>query len=102
MTNINASASANIREAVRRLRDLPGDLEAEDDPAFTTEQVNFLEKRLYELRALLEGNPPNKSAGLDLRVHERLARQRQIAVIWCVEDVQGLRAGLTDDRRGRF
>lgn len=99
MTNINDSAVSNVRDAIRRLRDLPGDLEAEDDPAFTTEQVNFLEKRLYEVRAVLErGLPNDESVDFDLRVQERLARQRKIAVIWSIEDVQQGRPDLTDDQ----
>jgi hypothetical protein len=53
MTDINITLESRVRDAIRQLRDLPGNLEAEDDPAFTVEQVNFLEKRLYEVRALL-------------------------------------------------
>jgi len=64
MTNINQTLEARVREAIRHLRDLPGNLEAEDDPAFTTEQVDFLEKRLYEVRSLLEGeNVPRTNEG---------------------------------------
>jgi hypothetical protein len=54
MTNTIEALEASVRKALRQLRDLPGDLEAEDDPAFTTEQVSFLEKRLYEVRVILE------------------------------------------------
>ena len=55
MTDTNITLEPRVREAIQQLRDLPDSLEAEDDPAFTVEQVNFLEKRLYEVRALLEG-----------------------------------------------
>ncbi len=99
MTNTNETLETRVREALRQLRNLPGNLEAEDDPAFTTEQVSFLEKRLYEVRAILEGE--NRSplyADITLYVHDLLAKHRQIAATWSLEDVQGIRPDLTDDQ----
>ena len=102
MTDINDSLAIGIREAIRQLRALPGDLEAEDDPAFTTEQVNFLEKRLYEVRALLEEHHPRPGfMDINRHVHQLLAKHRSIAAIWCIDDVKGIRPQLTDDQAWR-
>jgi hypothetical protein len=99
MTDINITLESRVRDAIRQLRDLPDSLEAEDDPAFTVEQVNFLEKRLYEVRALLEGEDRSQLyADITLYVHHLLAKHRQIAAIWAIEDVQGMRSDLTDDQ----
>ena len=99
MTDTNITLEARVREAIQQLRDLPDSLEAEDDPAFTVEQVNFLEKRLYEVRALLEGEDRSQLyADITLYVHDLLAKHRQIAAIWAIEDVKGVRPHLTDDQ----
>ncbi len=99
MTDTTITLEPRVREAVRQLRDLPDSLEAEDDPAFTVEQVNFLEKRLYEVRALLEGEDRSQLyADVNLYVHDLLAKHRQIAAIWAIEDVNGIRPHLTDDQ----
>ena len=99
MTDIHDSHAIGIREAIRQLRELPGDLEAEDDPAFTTEQVNFLEKRLYEVRSLLEEHQPRPGLmDITLYVHQLLGKHRQVAAIWSIEDVQHMRPHLTDDQ----
>ena len=99
MTDTTITLEARICEAIRQLRDLPGSLEAEDDPAFTVEQVNFLEKRLYEVRALLEGEDRSQLyVGDTLYVHDLLAKHRQIAAIWSVEDVEEIRPDLTEDQ----
>jgi len=99
MTDINDSLAIGIREAIRQLRELPGDLETDDDPAFTTDQVNFLEKRLYEVRSLLEEHQPRPGLmDITLYVHQLLAKHRQVAAIWSIEDVQHVRPDLTDDQ----
>ena len=99
MIDTNHLLAASVRQALRLLRDLPGDLEAEDDPAFTTEQVNFLEKRLYEARTLLEAVLPGDGpTDIGLHVHALLARHHQIAAIWSIEDVKGIRPHLTDEQ----
>ena len=99
MTGTNVTLESRVRDAIRQLRDLPDSLAAEDDPAFTVEQVNFLEKRLYEVRALLEGEDRSQLyADVTLYVHDLLAKHRQIAAIWAIEDVKGLRPHLTDDQ----
>jgi hypothetical protein len=99
MIDTNVTLEARVREALRQLRDLPDSLESEDDPAFTIEQVNFLEKRLYEVRALLEGEDRSYLyADITLYVHHLLGKHRQIAAIWSVEDVQGIRPDLTEDQ----
>src|SRR5580693_1160537 len=99
MTDINDSLAIGIREAIRRLRELPGDLEAEDDPAFTTDQVNFLEKRLYEVRALLDEHQ-SRSGFIDINnhVHQLLAKHHSIAAIWCTDDVRGVRPHVTEEQ----
>lgn len=99
MTDTNITRELRVSDAIRQLRDLPDSLEAEDEPAFTVEQVNFLEKRLYEVRAILEGeNGSQLYADVNLYVHDLLARHQQIAAIWAIEDVKGIRPHLTDDQ----
>ena len=99
MIDTNITLEPRVREAIRQLRDLPGCLETEDEPAFTVEQVNFLEKRLYEVRALLEGKDRSQLyADITLYVHDLLAKHRQIAAVWAIEDVKGIRPHLTDDQ----
>ncbi len=99
MTDTIITLESRIHEAIRKLRDLPGSLEAEDDPAFTIEQVNFLEKRLYEVRAILEGEGRSQLyADITHYVHDLLAKHRQIASIWSIEDVKCIRPDLTDDQ----
>jgi len=100
MTYCHDFTQLQLRQALRLLRDTPEELRAEDDPAFTTEQVNFLEKRLYEVRSLLEGltDPSPVYADSTLFVHDLLARHRQIAAIWSVEDVKNVRPHLTDEQ----
>ena len=99
MNDTNITLESRVREAIRQLRDLPDSLAAEDDPAFTVEQVNFLEKRLYEVRAILEGEDRSQLyADVNLYVHDLLARHRRIAAIWAIEDVKGMRPHLTDDQ----
>jgi hypothetical protein len=99
MTDTTITLEARVCEAIRQLRDLPGSLEAEDEPAFTVEQVNFLEKRLYKVRALLEGEDRSQLyADITLYVHHLLAKHRQISAIWSIEDVKGVRPHLTDDQ----
>jgi hypothetical protein len=99
MTDTNVTLEARVRDAIRQLRDLPDSLQAEDDPAFTVDQVNFLEKRLYEVRALLEGEHRSQLyADITLYVHHLLAKHRQISAIWSIEDVKCVRPHLTDDQ----
>ncbi len=100
MTYCHDFTQMQLRQALRLLRDLPEDVQAEDDPAFTTEQVNLLEKRLFEVRSLLEGvaDPSPVYADWALFVHDLLAEHRQIAAIWSVEDVKNVRPHLTDEQ----
>jgi len=35
---------------------------------------------------------------IDPNVHQLLAKQNKIAIIWCTEDVQGLRPDLSEDQ----
>jgi len=71
------------------------DIEAEDDPAFTPEQIDCLEKRFSELRELL---PHAEAPDIDYFVHSILAGQRKIAAIWCSDDVRNSRPDLTDQQ----
>lgn len=99
MTNATDTLELRVLEAIRWLRDLPRDLKAADNPAFTAEQVSFLEKRLHELRSLLEGEDRAQLyRDITLYVHDLLARHQQIAAIWSIEDVQSLRPDLTQDQ----
>jgi hypothetical protein len=40
----------------------------------------------------------NEPVVIDHFVHQLLAKNRQIAAIWCIEDVKGVRPDLTDDQ----
>jgi hypothetical protein len=95
MTNNPIPTGGRLRRIRLRLDDLLAEIESEDDPAFTPDQVNFLEKRIYEVRELLTDNEP---ADIDLYVHSLLAKHRKIAAIWCVEDVKQSRPDLTDEQ----
>ena len=99
MTDTTTMLESRVHEAIRQLRDLPGSLETEDDPAFTVEQINFLEKRLYEVRTLLAGEDQSQVyADITHYVQDLLAKHRQIAAIWSIEDVKCIRPHLTDDQ----
>jgi hypothetical protein len=95
MTNNSIPTAARLRRIRLRLEDLLGEIAVEDDPAFTPDQVSFLEKRFYEIGELLTDDEPRD---IDLCVHSLLAKDQKIAAIWCVEDVQGLRPDLTDEQ----
>jgi len=95
MTTNPIPTAGQLRRIRLRLDDLLGEIESEDNPAFTPDQVNFLEKRFYEIRELLTDDEP---ADIDLYVHNLLAKDKKIAVIWSIEDVQGIRPGLTDEQ----
>jgi hypothetical protein len=84
-----------LRRIRLRLDDLLAEIASEDDPAFTPVQVDFLEKRFYELGELLTDDQPTD---IDHYVHRLLADHRKIAVIWCVEDVKRLRPDLTGEQ----
>jgi len=47
-------------------------------------------------RAYRDGEPPADSESI-IDVHQLLEDRRQVAVIWCTEDVQEVRPDLTDD-----
>lgn len=99
MSYTTNTLETRVRQAIRQLCNLPGNLEAEDDPAFSTEQVNLLEKRLYEACSLLQGEDGSHLyADSTLYVHHFLAKHRQIAAIWCIEDVLSIRPDLTAEQ----
>ena len=91
MTDTNLSLADSIRKALRQLRGLPGELEAADDPAFTAEQVNFLEKRLYEVRALLEAAQPDDGL-VRQEVHAR-SRKTPLAAPWATNGGRQMSGG---------
>jgi len=70
-----------------------GDLDAAINGAtgeFDTERAR-LTPALHAAQAILDG-------GMALDLHELLAGRRQIAAIWCIEDVQEVRPDLTGDQ----
>jgi hypothetical protein len=95
MTSNPIPTGGHLRRIRHRLDDLVAEIESEDDPAFTPEQVDLLEKRFYELGELLVDT---EAQDIDLYVHSLLAKCQKIAVIWSIEDVQGIRPHLTDDQ----
>ena len=77
------------RRATQLLDTLLRRIERGEAPKFNPWQRRFLERRLGELRIALD----------DLGdVCQTLHDRRQVAVIWCIEDVQGVRPDLTDDQ----
>jgi hypothetical protein len=54
------------------------------------------EALLQRLRATRDDEDPYFNVGLF--AHQLLAERQQIAAIWCIEDVQGIRPDLTDDQ----
>ena len=95
MTNNAIPTGGRLRRIRLRLDYLLGEIETEDDPAFTPSQVRYLEKRFYEVRELLTDDEPGD---IDLYVHSLLAKHQKIAPIWCVEDVKHVRPDLTDEQ----
>jgi hypothetical protein len=51
-----------------------------------------------DLEDFFEGNGIPEEEEIDVDIHELLAENRQIALIWSVEDVQQLRPDLNDDQ----
>lgn len=95
MTNHPLQTAGRFRLIRLRLDDLLGEIEAENDPVFTPDQVNFLEKRFYEIKQLLTNNEP---ADIDHHVHRLLAEEHKIAAIWCTDDVLGIRPDLNEEQ----
>ena len=82
---------AELRHALATLLDAAGDLDAAIDGAtdqFDDERPR-LDAAIRSARAALD-------EGMEMDIHELLASRRQIALVWSVEDVQGLRPELTD------
>jgi hypothetical protein len=70
-----------------------GELLKQEFSRLEAEPVSAEEKGKQRTRSVAEFD---RSRPFD--IHEFLARRRQVAVIWCVEDVQGVRPHLTDDQ----
>ena len=70
-----------------------GDLDAAIDGA--TDQFDAERNRL---NAALRAAQAVLGGGMEINVHQLLAGRKQIAAIWNVEDVQGIRPDLTDDQ----
>jgi hypothetical protein len=84
---------AGLRHALGTLLDAAGDLDAAIDGAtdqFDDERAR-LDAAIRSARAALDD-------GMEIDVHELLAARRQIALVWSVEDVQGLRPDLTEEQ----
>ena len=43
-------------------------------------------------------DPCPEPVDIDCQVHALLAKQHKIAIIWCIEDVRGLRPDLSDEQ----
>jgi len=84
---------AELRHVVGEIVTAAADLDAAIDGA--TDQFDAERKRLnaalHAAQAVLDG-------GTEIDVHELLSGRKQIAAIWSVEDVQGIRPDLTDDQ----
>jgi hypothetical protein len=83
-----------IRAADRLLRSLLD--EAGDE--FSPKDHDLLEKRVYEIRSVLTDELPPQIAVHEGDIHELLRKTFQIAHIWSVEDVMGVRPDLTKEQ----
>ena len=82
-----------LRHILRELLTAAGDLDAALDGAtdeFDAERAK-LTPALRAAQAVLD-------SGTAIDLHELLANRRQIAAIWCIEDVQEVRPDLSDDQ----
>lgn len=61
---------------------------------FDVREMLFRAHGLYEAESAEEPRP-NESA---IDIHAELARRKQVAIIWAIEDVKGVRPDLTDDQ----
>jgi hypothetical protein len=65
---------------------------------FSPKDYDLLERRVYEIRSiLLDGLPPQRTLH-EGDIHQLLRTTFQIAHIWSVEDVMGVRPGLTKEQ----
>lgn len=87
----------------RLLRNLLDELEGSGDPSFTPEQIDLLERRIFEIREALTGeSPPEEDREpFDAEVRRVLAEQKRIAIIWDIADVLRLRPDLNTEEAWR-
>jgi hypothetical protein len=83
-----------ILQAKGLLAELFFEISSDDEIPFTAAQCDLLEKRFYEIRCALDG----EHDPYEIDIPALLAERRQIAAIWCVEDVQRLRPDLTAEQ----
>ncbi|MBX3436111.1 MAG: hypothetical protein KF861_01380 [Planctomycetaceae bacterium] len=73
-----------------RLTSLIDEIGDSADPSFTSPQYDFLDDRIAQIVDVLDGNS-------HLDIHAILDQRQEVAVIWCVEDVQSLRPDLDEE-----
>jgi len=71
----------------KRFALVPGALDADDEAEL-----------IRQLDLAPHGNADLSESEIDNLIQELLQRQRQVAVIWCCEDVKHVRPDLTDDQ----
>jgi hypothetical protein len=84
---------AGWRQILGEIVTAAGDLDATIDGA--TDQLDAERARL---NAALRAAQAVLDGGTEINVHGLLAGRRQIAAIWCIEDVQHVRPDLTDEQ----
>ncbi len=77
------------RRATQLLDMLLRRIERGEAPSFNSKQRRFLVRRFGDLRIALDDFGD---------VRQALQDRREVAVVWCVEDVQCVRPNLTDDQ----
>lgn len=77
------------RQAMRLLIALLDEIKHGSEPVFNAEQRRFLDRNLADLRNAMDDFGDAREA-----LHDR----REVAVVWCIEDVQGVRPDLTDEQ----
>ena len=83
-----------IQAAERLLRSLLDEAGGE----FSPKDYDVLEKRVYEIRSILSDGLPPQIALHEGDIHQLLRKTFQIAHIWSVEDVIGVRPDLTNEQ----
>jgi hypothetical protein len=69
--------------------DISDELEEACDSA-----LNAVEEAISDIQ---RNGPPAESKTIEVDIHELLAQRKEIAVIWSIEDVKGVRTDLSDD-----
>jgi hypothetical protein len=65
---------------------------------FSPQDYDLLERRVYEIHSVLTAELPPQATVHEGDIHQRLGKTFQIAHIWSVEDVMGVRPDLSKEQ----